>query len=493
MHFCISSFRWGRWIFLGLWGMMLTLPLVLKVTGSVLGFPKFKPFLQTENREPHGFVNVREVPMREWGRGMDAWYADNFAFRTDIVEGYRRFLYEVLRTPVGSEVPGKGDWVFWRGGTKGNDSWAELDDYLGAFELTPEELECWRTFFEGRVEWARAHGAVYLELITSVKAMIHVEQLPTMVRAHRGQSVAEQIQAELRGSFAEKNVLFLGDALREAVATGRDVYYEGDHHPAPYGMWVQFDVLNRRIREDFPEVGEMPYYDEGAVPEAVLGGMEVGCYPDAGRRLAVSNPGTRQVYDWKVVSTRKYPYTNVSTVNEAGGISLLVFHDSFLRFSLASWKGQDGDVRFPFAPGIGRVDARIFARFTTMALTDLITERVPEVILEQFPECRLTKDLVSYDETMRRAAGYGRASEVEVAGADEVRVLAVLEGVRGEGTVRVKLWRGERCCGEEEVLPGVRRAIFFAPLRGVEGMRVNELRVEVEGGECEGIRVEMRE
>ena len=59
-------------------------------------------------------------------------------------EGFAMFRSKVTpfnvvdATPFGRDVPGRGGWIFRRGG-----DWPELDDYLGAFELTPDELDAW--------------------------------------------------------------------------------------------------------------------------------------------------------------------------------------------------------------------------------------------------------------------------------------------------------------------------------------------------------------
>ena len=154
-----------------------------------------------------------------WGAGLDAWYNDQFAYRARIVQFYRFLLGDVLASPiVDNEVPGTGGWMYRNG-----ESWPEIKDYLGVFELTPAETARWIEFFEGRCEWAAAHGARYLQAITPVKAQIHPEHLPPAVARHRGQCVREQVRAALEGSSAKDSVLFLTDAVREITDRGNNV------------------------------------------------------------------------------------------------------------------------------------------------------------------------------------------------------------------------------------------------------------------------------
>lgn len=493
-----------RTIFLLLWCAMLLGPVALKVTNARWNVPAFLPFPKFENRLPAERPSLLHTPPREFGPAFDAWYSDHFAYRTRIVNFYRRLLYERLKTPIDREVPGAGDWVFRRGA-----GWEELEDYLGVFELTDKELDDWRTFFEGRVEWARAHGILYLQFVSSVKAQVHAEKIPPVIRYHRGRNVSTQVRDALKGSPAERHVLFIGDELRAAVQAGHETYYHEDHHPAPYGAWMQFDALNRRLREDFPDIGDMPFYENGEVPADVLAGRIPGCYYGKNRRLAVSNPGTGQTYDGVRETSLRFPYTNVATTNGTGHVSILMGHDSFMRYSLESWKGRDGSVRFPFAPGIGRVDANLFVRFTTDSLLWWTSKRLPDVIIEQFPECRLNQNLMGYDDTMRRAAAFGRAvplpeGEAPTPGTT-VRALAVLEQLRtspdqpdetlGEESaapVRVLLRAGNAVCASVSVPTGIRRAVFFPEFSADRIPAGAALSIELEGGCCSSSRLELR-
>lgn len=461
--------------FLALWTVALWFPQAARCVlapARILSYETFN--VRAEKRHPAQRPSVRRkspryVPRKELGRGYEAWYNDIFPWRAELLRFHRKVSFHWLKTPVGRDVPGRGDWVFRRGG-----DWPELDDYLGAEELTPAEIADWIDLFEGRREWGLALGVAVIEFPAVTKAQARWQELYPAVRRHRGRSSSEQIREALARSPARNDVLFADDDFAAAFAAGRETFYDYDHHPNAYGEWLLYDRINRRLRELFPgRVGDTPpWYDDP--PPDVLAGEAPGCWLERGGdglRLEVSVPGETQDDNGVPHDAARFPYCNVATAREGGGISIHMAHDSFMRFSLASWRGRDGDVRLPFAAGVGRVRAFIFHRFGAGYLENATTDELPDVLLEQFPACRLDSSAhARLDPATRAAAAFGRATEPEpgrapVAG-DRIAVRAVFDDVRadGEGRPAAVLRCGEREVASSPVLPGVRRAVFFAPV-----------------------------
>ena len=297
-------------------------------------------------------TSKRFVPRKDYGRACEAWYDDSFPWRTELLRFHRKFAFDRLKIPSGRDVPGRGKWIFRRGG-----DWPELDDFLGAFELPPDKIQAWLDLFEGRREWARAIGSVYLAMPTPVKARIRWQEMYPALRKHRGRSVVDQIREALETSPAKDDVLFADEDFEAAFAAGREVFFDSDHHPDAYGLWLLYDRVNRRLAELFPDRvrAPFPWYDDP--PPEVLAGEAPGCWLERGGdglRLDVSSPGETEDDDGVVHNGSRFPYTNVATVREGGGLAVLMAHDSYMRFTLSSWRRPDGSVRFPFAEGVGR-------------------------------------------------------------------------------------------------------------------------------------------
>ncbi len=483
-----------------LWCAALFLPLATRCLLVPAGIVSYAPFnAQGENRPPAPRPSARRgsprhVAWKDLGRGLEAWYNDSFPWRTELLHFHGKVSFSWLKTPVGREVPGRGNWVFRRGG-----NWAELDDYLGAFELTDDELSDWLAVFEGRREWARALGTVFLTVPAPVKAQVCWQEMYPALRKHRGRNVAMQVREALADSPARDDVLFLNPAFEAARAAGRDVFFDADHHPNAYGVWLLYDGINHRLAELFPNRVRAPFPWYDSPPPEVRSGQTPGCWPDGdgaladarlGVRLAVSSPSETVANLDEPERPKGHPYCDIVVERAGGGLSILMAHDSYMRFTLASWRGRRADVRLPFAEGVGHVRALIFKRFTTSYLENAIQSAIPDVIIEQFPECRLDHAVKDYlNPTIRAAAVFGRGSapppgRLPRAG-DRVAVRVVFESVHSpkDGALSaLLLWNG-REIERRKVLPGVRRAVFFDIAVPSDGLpSASGLAVALEGG-----------
>ena len=497
-------------VFLAAWIVALSLPNTVRLVSSHSKKTLFLPFpTKKENRHPRLWPSLRKnspryTKPRDLGRALEAWYSDSFAWRTELLDAWREFSFEVLKTPDGRDVPGRGHWTFRRGG-----DWPELEDWLGAVKLSADDLLAWRDLFEGRREWAAAVGAKYLTMPAPVKAQACFSEMYPALRAHRGRCVRLQIQDALRDSPARDDVIFADDELVDArERLGRPVFFDSDHHPSAYGLWLLYRALGRRLAQLFPgrvSAEPMPWYDEP--PEEVLSGRAPGCWAERpgdqtdtplGIRMKVSSPGERQLLDAFPRGSKPWPYSNAATAREGGGVSLVMAHDSYMRFSLSSWREPEGSLRFPFPEGVGSVWGHIFQRFSIGFLQRQISDlnAVPDVFVEQFPECRLDRNVSRYlDGITRSAAAFARAKPNPEGAADTppqagARIVArvVFEELRaakgdgGAGPFNAVLKAGGRELGRLPLCTGPRQALFFGPLVVPEDVAGEPLAVELPAG-----------
>ena len=440
--------------------------------------------------------------MKEWGASIERWYNDNFAWRSRLIQFYRFAHFHWLHTSVGKEeVPGKGGWIFRKGG-----NWAELEDYLCAFELTPEEIECWLELFEGRKQWAEAHGVLYLEIITPVKAQIHPELMFPMIARHRGQGVREQVRYALADSPARTNVLFISDLIAE-LTQDRTVFYKTDHHINAYGTYMIYREIANELSARLGPMSFPPFYTNP--PPAVIAGTAPGCC-EKGRvdfeRLYVSIPGMQEAPASPAVK-RGGPYPSISLVLTQPGAerTLVMAHDSFMRFPLSSWRFKEDPIRLPVPDGFNRIVSLLFKRFSTRELDHVLSVEKPAVILEQFPEVKLTKEVAGYDDTMRNASAFSRGTPLPTgappAAGESVLALAVLENVTDESSawvdmrngkdvpeITVELRAGADVLATATTYPGHRRAIFFNPVTAT-GVPLD---IAIKGGRATVQRLELR-
>ncbi|MBQ9726214.1 MAG: hypothetical protein IJV65_01755 [Kiritimatiellae bacterium] len=474
--------------FLALWTAALCTPQAARLLSERTGRPAFEPFpSRTENRRQNPWPDLfekapRKVPHSLYGRALENWYHDRYAWRTELIRFGRRVSFEWLQAPVGRDVPGLDGWRFMR------ITWRELEDYLGAIPLDDAAIAEWVALFEARHAWAEAVGTSVMTLLAAPKAQVRWQQLRPGVRDRRGRRIADQLRDALADSPARDDVLFVDEDLAAAFAAGREVFFYEDHHPCPHGIWVLYERLNRRLRELHPErVGEsIPWFDDP--PPEVRAGLAPGCWEE-NRRLVVSSPGERQDDGTIPHDAARYPYCNVQTVRDGGGLTVVMGHDSFMRFTLSSWLGGDGSVRFPFARGVGRVRAFLFHRLSPGFLEWETRSSVPEAFVEQFPEFRLAEARGGgfMDASFRAAAVFARAEEPAPGAAPppgaKIAARAVFDGVAtdapGAKSCTAVLEAGGRELGRRPVSPGFRRAVFFDPAEPAAGAALS---VRLEGG-----------
>ena len=489
-------------VFVTFWVIMLFASLGFKWSAKLLGWPRWNDFVISENRELNRMPNLRSLPVKEWGAAIDRWYNDHFAWRSRLIQFYRYVHFHWLHTAVGNqEVPGKNGYIFRKGG-----NWAEVEDYLGAFELTRDEIAAWLTLFEGRKQWAEAHGVYYLEVITPVKAQIHPELMFPMIARHRGQCVREQVHYALADSPARSNVLFVTDCIAQLTKV-RPAFYKSDHHISAYGTYLIFREIANALSAALGPMSFPAFYTNP--PPAVRAGTEPGCF-EKGRvdyeRLYVSAPGMKEALPSPAVK-RGGPYPAISLVLTQPGANrtLVMGHDSFLRFPLSSWWFKEDPIRLPIPDGFNRIVSLIFKRFQTRELEQLLSVEKPAVILEQFPEIKLTREVVGYDETMRRASAFARGAPwpdgSHPAPGETALVLAVLENVTDPSgawvdmrngkdvpEIKVELRAGADVLATATTYPGHRRAIFFGPVTIPE----TPLEVTLAGGQGTLQRLDLR-
>lgn len=480
-------------IFVGFWMLLLFSSLAFKASSKFTGWPNWEHFVISENREHASKPNLRETPMRLWGTEIEAWYNDNFAWRSRLIQFYRYAHFHWMKTALAQQVPGYSGWVFRREGT-----WAELDDYLGGFELTEEEMLDWIALFEGRQEWAEAHGTRFMQVITSVKAQIHSEHVFPAIRNHRGVCVREQLQQRLATSVAGDAVVFTHEPLLVA-AREQPVFYEEDHHVNARGVHVVYMAIAEKLSDWFGGTYAVPFYDSPP-PADVLAGEALGAY-ERDRRLAVVVPGAKQIDDPLLALSQTgaaFPMASVAVRNGSGdGLFVVMANDSFMRFPLDTWsRAKDGQMRFPFNDGVGKIVSLLFLRYKTGDLEVAVAEKIPDVIIEQFSECRLSYGTLGLDETMRRAGAFGHGEDVAglpVAGT-RLRARAVFEHVtaaRESGRspeLRAELLEAGRVVDAVPLAPGVRRAVFFKEVEAAGG----GFSVRIVEGQCKSIDLRLR-
>lgn len=490
-------------VFLAFWLALLCAFPALKISSEITGHPRFRDPTAAENREPAPFPGFKAANPAMWCKALDDWYGDNFAFRAAIVGFYNDINLRLLQTPVAQQVPGSGGWIFRRALLDADPAqrgtWPEIEDCIGAFNATREFLDDWRTLFEGRVEWARAHGAAYIEVLAPVKAQIHGEHLPFQARG-RHSSIGSLVEEALADSTARSNVVFLKHAMRNAAKDGTILFYREDHHPNPRGAHVLFAGIDAAVASLLGiECEPIPLLDEPPADADDPNGPPACWRSTLEDRLHVRNPSSQAVRNAALgiaePGGRSYPGVPVFVTQPGEHRFLLVAHDSYLRYPLDSWHRKPPEhFALPFGPAFDRIAMIIFERFTTAILEKRLAAEIPDVIIEQFSESKLLFGPIpgSLDDTMRRAAAFSRATPSEECGVEgDYLVLAVFEDVAGKegATAVLEDAKSGAPLSSLHVAAGKRRAVFFPSAHGAFPAGFT---VRLDDATCSASRIEIR-
>jgi len=176
---------------------------------------------------------------------VDEYLKDHFGFREWMVYRYQR---EVRKRFGDSEnntkvLRGESNWYFYTGDRL-------LKDYTGKNLLNDKDLENWVLAYNEKQKWLEEKGIRYLLVVPPDKQSIYGELLGEPWVSNKGMTRFTQIKNRL--SDDESFVLVdLGPILLENKS-GEMLYWKSDTHWTPYGAYLAYQVIAKKIESLFP-------------------------------------------------------------------------------------------------------------------------------------------------------------------------------------------------------------------------------------------------
>lgn len=444
--------------------------------------------LDGENRAATPFPDLGSTPVKEWGNSVEAWYDDAMPGRKWLLGKTRKIHVKWLRSPFGMFVPGSGRHWFDQG-----EQWPEMEDYLGAFQLSGQTLEQWADLFMGRRAWAEAMGCTVLFAVSPPKVQVASSEVPWILSRHRGTGLFDQLLRFLESAGESANVLSLRSAL-VSPEDGSPLFFEkGDHHPNGEGLYRMYSEIARRI----PGCGMVAWHGDSP-PEEVVAGKAPGAWSENGF-LHVSAPGSTTDRSDVLALAPRTLGGNQHSISETrigpGSLHVVFAHSSYFRYSFDSWWNPSIPVSFPFDDSVVRTDALLWKQLTPSDLDYMVSDSIPAAIVQEINEWQLSfsPTVFGWSEEVSHAAAFGRAEPLSGSAApgpdDVVCVRAILADVEAGGLrsmplskkrprATVTLFRDGESVASERVNPGIRRPVFFPPVPCGGG----DFRIEVSGG-----------
>jgi hypothetical protein len=176
--------------------------------------------------------------------GLDAWFSDHFAFRSDLVRWYatsRYFWLGVSPTPV--VALGPRGWLFYvdDGG---------LEDFTNEHPLSENEIRNWRETIVRAKKWCQARGIAYVFTILPDKGTIYPELFPQTARRVSRLSRADQIVTAITDVGAAVDVR---PALMDKKRSVR-VFQKTDTHWNQRGAFEGYRTIIEALRLQLPTI-----------------------------------------------------------------------------------------------------------------------------------------------------------------------------------------------------------------------------------------------
>lgn len=176
--------------------------------------------------------------------GVDAWFADHFAFRADLVRWYgiSRYHWLGVSSSPAVAVASRG-WLFYvdDGG---------LEDFTNEHPLTETELQIWRNVVSRAKKWSAAHGIAYAFTIFPDKGSIYPELFPQTARRVSRLSRTDQVMTAITDLGAAIDVR---PALLAEKRNVR-VFQKTDTHWNPRGAYIGYETVINALRLQLPSI-----------------------------------------------------------------------------------------------------------------------------------------------------------------------------------------------------------------------------------------------
>jgi hypothetical protein len=220
-------------------GILATPPIA-----NLLGADGADPDAENRTLAPFPAAPTAWTSLRGFLPGLDAWFSDHFAFRTDLVKAYGVSRYFWLGvSPSASVAMGPRGWLFYSadGG---------LEDFTNQAPLPEQEIQNWRNVIVRAQRWCRAHGIAYGFTILPDKGSIYPEMFPQTARRVSRLSRIDQVMTAIADTGAAIDVR---QALLDEKRHGR-LFQKTDTHWNQRGAYVGYRVIIDALRLQLPSI-----------------------------------------------------------------------------------------------------------------------------------------------------------------------------------------------------------------------------------------------
>lgn len=182
----------------------------------------------------------------------DAYVAQNFGFRNDLVYAGNAFKSILFKTSGQSSVIiGEDGWLFYE---------SALKDYVGSDRLSDVQIEKLKVILELTAEYVEAQGKDFIFVSAPNKLSVYGEYMPYYYLRTEELTNYERLMLALRDSSV--CYVDLCNELQAAKLSGIRLYHKKDSHWNNYGAAVAYEAIMNKLILSYGDYEYTAYTDK---------------------------------------------------------------------------------------------------------------------------------------------------------------------------------------------------------------------------------------
>lgn len=315
--------------------IVFTAAAILPFAGMIF---KREDAAQAEQRDPSPFPAVvsEKGINTKFGEQFESWFADRFAFRSELADLNGRAKLALFNTSSEeSVIAGKDGWLFYA---------ETLPDYCREERLNDSQLSRLVTTLRLESDYAKSRGAAYVFAAAPNKNSVYPEMMGGLFSQNSGISLLDRLNAAL-----EAEGIAVCDLKSDLIASKPlgQLYYTGDSHWNLLGSTVVWNSISEKVRSltgvDLPESGRTLETLSHAAREDDL--------------LKMVRPKDPETFEQYSLDSSEERYTVVGRMSglddmfintecSSGVLRLVMFRDSFGRAMIKPLANSFGEAVF---------------------------------------------------------------------------------------------------------------------------------------------------